>query len=853
MALLLPFTISRYSQNTLTGPPVTDFFSWLSGSFGIASNSIALSWMDTQNKYNIVSTWTNMNIAWNPGYINGYGALIAATPAQNDSYPISQKAYSFSNDLSFVFVAMATGATSNVSITPQLQFGSDNSGGWIGPWIQSGGYNGVSFYQRGAPGLSGPNQATTSNALMILICTYTRSNGVMTLNYNGTTNSATASFNLTTNPLYLNPFNCPHITQGGSYTAGSPSNVAVLDEMIWTRALNSTEQSNLYNYFVTKFSTPVATLSNTPNTLTINLGGTYSNFPITVYQTLSNSTSGGTLYASSNTGSLSLTYSNAPSGYYYYALMNGVANSNTTTTFDNFVVAVGNGTNSIAYSVDGSNWTGLGTTIFTTGLNVAYNGQVWVAVGNGSNSIAYSTDGSNWTGLGTSIFPSNAGGMYLAWNGSFWLATGNTTVARSFDGNNWTSYSTSPATPSGLIWTGNAFVLTANPNNYQGYWSTNGSNWIASLYNGNFGSPGALSYNGSYMWAPYDSFGTYTFYSSNGINWGSNGIPFGLVQGAWNGSIWIASTYSASSTIAYTTLSNATGGWTGTGITNTTINSASRIVWNGKYFIAGGTGSNTIAISTVGSNTSWTGLGTSIFSTGLCNFGQRFSVTPAYSQYRFLPNQLATNAIWIDALDPNGNFYIPANGTLSTIKDKSPNGYTFTIPSGATGPSYSNDSAYFKCFSFASNTLSAPIAINLSSSMFFAVLTVPTYQGGARGFICAANASGADYQTSGGFSLDDNTYLEIAQNGSFNLNTYGSPTTRVLISWGWNGSSYSAYLNGTVASTGSYGKGTTSEFILGGRSDSSGGVSSGQKSTYTLNEFVGFSSYIGDTNRIKME
>jgi hypothetical protein len=137
--------------------------------------------------------------------------------------------------------------------------------------------------------------------------------------------------------------------------------------------------------------------------------------------------------------------------------------------------------------------------------------------------------------------------------------------------------------------------------------------------------------------------------------------------------------------------------------------------------------------------------------------------------------------------------------------------------------------------------------------MFFAVLTVPTYQGGARGIICAANASGADYQTSGGFSLDDNGYLEIAQNGSFNINTYGSPTTRVLISWGWNGSSYSAYLNGTVASTGSAGKGTTSEFILGGRSDSSGGVSSGQKATYTLNEFVGFSSYIGDTNRIKME
>jgi hypothetical protein len=159
MALLLPFTISRYSQNTISGPPVADFFTWLSGSYGIASNTIALSWVDVNNKYNIAGTWSNMNLTWNPSYINGYGALIAATPANNDNYPISQRSYSFPGDLSFIGVFYATGPTSNVQVAPMLQVGSDNPGGWIGPVIQTGGYGGVNFYERGNTNLNGVNQA----------------------------------------------------------------------------------------------------------------------------------------------------------------------------------------------------------------------------------------------------------------------------------------------------------------------------------------------------------------------------------------------------------------------------------------------------------------------------------------------------------------------------------------------------------------------------------------------------------------------------------------------------------------------------------------------------------------------
>ena len=95
-------------------------------------------------------------------------------------------------------------------------------------------------------------------------------------------------------------------------------------------------------------------------------------------------------------------------------------------------VAVGAGTNTIAYSSDGISWAGLGTNIFDgSGRGIAFNGTLWVAVGGGTdNSIAYSRDGITWVGATDSsgaagssknIFPTAAG---VAWNGSIWVAVG---------------------------------------------------------------------------------------------------------------------------------------------------------------------------------------------------------------------------------------------------------------------------------------------------------------------------------------------------------------------------------------------------------------------------------------------
>jgi hypothetical protein len=109
-------------------------------------------------------------------------------------------------------------------------------------------------------------------------------------------------------------------------------------------------------------------------------------------------------------------------------------------------VAVGQGANPIAYSyndVDGSGniiWDGAAGASFSLGgSDIAWNGSLWVAVGAGTNTIVYSYDGINWAGLGATIFFS---GRSIAWNGAIWIATGisstlSNLIARSTDGIHW--------------------------------------------------------------------------------------------------------------------------------------------------------------------------------------------------------------------------------------------------------------------------------------------------------------------------------------------------------------------------------------------------------------------------------
>jgi hypothetical protein len=217
-------------------------------------------------------------------------------------------------------------------------------------------------------------------------------------------------------------------------------------------------------------------------------------------------------------------------------------------------VAVGGGTNSIAYSYDGITWMGLGTSVLTQGNGVAWNGAMWVAVGNGTNSIAYSSNGTTWTGLGTSLFSTSGNG--IAWNGSMWVAVGSGTnsIAYSYDGISWTGLGTTLFSSQGnnVAWNGNRWVAVGSGTNTILY-STNGINWSTATSSCFTGYGSGITWNGA-RWVATGS-GTNTIgYSVDGSTWNKsqNITPnqTGLSSDTWtqNGITWTSSastTYNA--------------------------------------------------------------------------------------------------------------------------------------------------------------------------------------------------------------------------------------------------------------------------------------------------------------------
>ena len=104
-------------------------------------------------------------------------------------------------------------------------------------------------------------------------------------------------------------------------------------------------------------------------------------------------------------------------------------------------LAVGAGTGTMAYSINGVDWFSLGNSIFSTaGYSVAWSKQnrIWVAVGTGNNSIASSYDGLVWTGYGTSLL-SEGRDVYYANN--MFIAVGASAICYSVDGLTWSSAS----------------------------------------------------------------------------------------------------------------------------------------------------------------------------------------------------------------------------------------------------------------------------------------------------------------------------------------------------------------------------------------------------------------------------
>ena len=237
-------------------------------------------------------------------------------------------------------------------------------------------------------------------------------------------------------------------------------------------------------------------------------------------------------------------------------------------------IAFGSGTiNTMAYSPDGINWSGLGSTVFSSqGRKAFWNGQRWIAGGSGGNTLAYSYDGYNWTGLGSSVITSQVNG--ITYNGSIWVSTGQggNTIAYSINGYEW-----KPVTNSSNIFTTSGYGIT---------W--NGTIFLATGRGGN-------------------NIAT----STDGITWSgitnTNSATNGNVYSATNGIIWVVPV-PTSIGLMYTFDKTGQSGWTN--VTSSPFSvGGSCVAWNGAIWVAGGSGSNQIAYSTNG--TTWTGVSTS--------------------------------------------------------------------------------------------------------------------------------------------------------------------------------------------------------------------------------------------------
>ena len=305
-------------------------------------------------------------------------------------------------------------------------------------------------------------------------------------------------------------------------------------------------------------------------------------------------------------------------------------------------VAVGEGTaNSIAYSSDGITWTGIGSSIFSTyAFGVAYSAQLsrWVAVGRGTNTIAYSTDGITWTGStnSTSIFTSGGYGVAYSAQLNRWVAVGygTNTIAYSSDGITWTVSTNSTSTFSiygiGVAYSVelNRWVAVGLGTNTIAY-SNDGITWTG-LGTSIFTTYGyGIAYSSELSrWVAVGEGTNAIAYSTDGITWTGSG-SYGFSSYGWDVAAAISSPPTLgipqpSSYIAkYVSVGQGTtnsiaysyDGTTWTGLGTSIFSSAGRsIAYSAEQnrWVAVGTGTNSIAYSTDG--ITWTGLGTSIFS-----------------------------------------------------------------------------------------------------------------------------------------------------------------------------------------------------------------------------------------------
>jgi hypothetical protein len=266
--------------------------------------------------------------------------------------------------------------------------------------------------------------------------------------------------------------------------------------------------------------------------------------------------------------------------------------------------------NTLAYSYDGINWTGLGTSIFnnTTNLNanIKWLGNSFISFSSDSsflNKIANSIDGINWISSTTSssvfttaaysgdcttlnmphsiVFPTNS------------IISGNL-VSRD-NGLTWTTISNNISPNSSIEWNGIEYLFGSSYNSSYSLFDLSGA-LIQSSFFSSFGtdisSVNVIKWNGNQWFIGTTSQSTnQVLFSYDGFNWQKNvasyfSSPNYSCNGiSWNGNIWVIS--GVSSTTSFLLYSSDGYTWAQSSTLGGGV-----VEWNGAYFICSGPNSS---------------------------------------------------------------------------------------------------------------------------------------------------------------------------------------------------------------------------------------------------------------------
>jgi len=191
--------------------------------------------------------------------------------------------------------------------------------------------------------------------------------------------------------------------------------------------------------------------------------------------------------------------------------------------------------NSLAYSADAVRWTGLGASIFISGLSLVYAKGFWLASGTKQSTynLAYSTNGLTWTGIAglATVMGNNA--YAFAYGNNTWVATGNglpNSLAYSRDGFNWTGlgYTVFTTYGQGAAYGNGVWVTVGVGTNTIAY-SSNAIAWTGlgtTVFSTNGQMVAYSTVQGIFVAAGYAR--NTMAYSTDGVTWTGRGIQGGF-------------------------------------------------------------------------------------------------------------------------------------------------------------------------------------------------------------------------------------------------------------------------------------------------------------------------------------